>query len=346
MTTISKKEQQSINKTLSERRDNFIKQYHEKIKKNEEKLKEHVSYTRKLLDYIDNKDIDSKYKDMLNDAFDDGKIKTESDVDKYIKNNMKSNKSNTVKNIKDTIKNIKTTKTNKNIKDLVKDIKKDSQKRKVKGIIRDVEASVKPTKKSKARKTSSIINIIDTIQGIKKSKKNDMTDVYDTMNDIDKLLNTKVKSKKEPKKVMQLAKGYSHKADNLSEAARDYVDRYIDIYQNTSSPPYRGRLINDLKLNVFTKLRPSDADDATSLIRDFLKTLVKPVKAKKAPVVLTEDVKKERQIKNYIKTKIKQGFFPTLKDDEENINYIVAEALNKGFTRCSVDFVESMLNEN
>jgi hypothetical protein len=234
----------------------------------------------------------------------------------------------------------------KDIKDLVKDIKKDSQRRNVKGIIHDVESSIKPTKKSKAKKTSSIINIVDTIQGIKKRKKYDMSDVYDTMNDIDKLLNTKVKSKKEPKKVMQLSKGYSHKADNLSEAARDYVDRYISIYQNTSSPPYRGRLINDLKLNVFTKLRPSDADDATTLIREFLKTLEKPVKAKKAPVVLSEDVKKEKQIKNYIKTKIKQGFFPTLKDDEENINYIVAEALNKGFTRCSVDFVESMLNEN
>ena len=258
----------------------------------------------------------------------------------------KTTKINTTKKIKDTIKNIKTTKNKKDIKNLITDIKKDSTKRKVKGIIHDVETSVKPTKKSKAKKTSSIINIVDTIQGIKKSKKYDMSDVYDTMNDIDKLLNTKVKSKKEPKKVMQLSKGYSHKADNLSEAARDYVDRYISIYQNTPSPPARGRKINDLKLNVYTKLRPSDADDATSLIRDFLKTLEKPVKAKKAPVVLTEDVKKERQIKNYIKTKIKQGFFPTLKDDEENINYIVAEALNKGFTRCSVDFVENMLKEN
>jgi hypothetical protein len=281
----------------------------------------------------------------------------------------KNSKSNTTKKIKDTIKDIKTTKSNKNIKDLVKDIEKDSTKRKIKRVIHDVEASVKPTKKSKAKKTSSIINIVDTIQGIKKSKKYDMSEVKETMNEVSKLLKTPYKKLKKlvaadkehikyhpskidkdelklDKKVMQLAKGYSHKADNLSPAAKDYVDRYIDIYQNTSSPPYRGRLINDLKLNVFTKLRPSDADDATSLIRDFLKTLVKPVKAKKAPVVLSEDVKKERQIKNYIKTKIKQGFFPTLKDDEENINYIVAEALNKGFTRCSVDFVESMLNEN
>ena len=124
------------------------------------------------------------------------------------------------------------------------------------------------------------------------------------------------------------------------------VNHYISIYENTSSPPARGRKINDLKLNVFTKLRPSDADDASSLIRDFLKTLEKPIKAKKGPVVLTENDKKEKQIKNYINTKIKQGFFPTLKDDEENINYIVAEAINKGFTRCSVEFVENMLNEN
>jgi len=189
------------------------------------------------------------------------------------------------------------------------------------------------------------------------------------MNEMDKLLKTPLKGLKKlvkadkehikyhpseqdknelkmDKKVMQLAKGYSHKADNLSPAARNYVDRYISIYENTKSPPYRGRLINDLKLNEYTKLRPSDADDANVLIRDFLKSLVKPVKAKKAPVVLTEDVKKERQIKNYIKNKIKEGFFPTLANDEENINYIVQEALNKGFNRCSVNFVESMLNEN
>jgi hypothetical protein len=281
----------------------------------------------------------------------------------------KTTKTNTIKKIKGTIKDIKTTKNKKDIKNLIMDIKKDTTKRKVKDIIHDVEASVKPTKKSKAKKLSSVIKIADTIQGIKKRKKSDMSEVTDTMNEMDKLLKTPLKGLKKlvkadkehikyhpseqdknelkmDKKVMQMAKGYSHKADNLSPAAREYVDRYIDIYTNTSSPPYRGRLINDLKLNVYTKLRPSDADDATNLIRDFLKSLVKPVKAKKAPVVLTEDVKKERQIKNYIKTKIKQGFFPTLKDDEENINYIVAEALNKGFVRCSVDFVENMLKEN
>ena len=281
----------------------------------------------------------------------------------------KNSKLNTSKKIKDNIKDIKTTKSKKDIKDLVKDIKKDSTKRKIKGIIHDVETSNKPTKKSKAKKTSSIINIVDTIQGIKKRKKPDMSEVYESMAEMDKLLKTPLKGLKKlvkadkehikynpseqdknelkmDKKVMQQAKGYSHKSDNLSPAAKDYVDRYISIYQNTSSPPARGRKINDLKLNVFTKLRPSDADDASSLIRDFLKTLVKPVKAKKAPVVLNEDDKKEKQIKNYIKTKIKQGFFPTLKDDEENINYIVAEALNKGFNRCSVDFVENMLKEN
>jgi len=256
-----------------------------------------------------------------------------------------------------------------NIKRTIKDIKKDSTKRKIKGIIHDVKASVKPPKKSKSKKLSSVINIVDTIQGIKKRKKPDFSEVYETMNEMDKLLKTPLKGLKKlvkadkehikyhpseqdknelkmDEKVMQLAKGYSHKADNLSPAARNYVDRYISIYENTKSPPYRGRLINDLKLNEYTKLRPSDADDANILIRDFLKSLVKPVKAKKAPVVLTEDVKKERQIKNYIKNKIKEGFFPTLANDEENINYIVQEALNKGFNRCSVNFVESMLNEN
>lgn len=259
--------------------------------------------------------------------------------------------------------------TQKDIKDLIKDIKKDITKKNIKKMIEKVSNT--PIKESKKSKTlNKAVNLgFEMLSHPKGKKYNDIEGVDDTIKEVSKLLKAKpsqlkklVKADKEhikyhpseqdkkelkmDKKVMQLAKGYSHKADNLSDAARDYVDRYISIYQNNPSPPARGRKINDLKLNVFTKLRPSDADDASSLIRDFLKTLEKPVKAKKAPVVLSEDIKKEKQIKNYIKTKIKQGFFPTLKDDEENINYIVQEALNKGFTRCSVDFVESMLNEN
>jgi len=272
--------------------------------------------------------------------------------------------------IKRSVKALNKNQSTKKIKETIKDIKKDNTKKDIKKILNEVKKT--PIKKSKSSKTlNKVMDLAFEIANQPKSKKykNDVEDVKHIIKEVSKLLKAKpsklkklVKADKEhlkyhpseqdkkelkmDKKVMQLAKGYSHKADNLSPAAKDYVDRYIDIYQNTSSPPYRGRLINDLKLNVFTKLRPSDADDATTLIRDFLKSLVKPVKAKKAPVVLTEDVKKERQIKNYIKRKIKEGFFPTLANDEENINYIVQEALNKGFTRCSVDFVESMLNEN
>ena len=264
----------------------------------------------------------------------------------------------------------------KDIKKLLKEV--DKSKSKTKKSTKPITDIIKLTKKvltTKKPKKSSKSNIPEAIeltelitkQPKSKKPKIDTESINDSIKEIDKLLKAPKKAlkklvkadkehikyhpseqdKKELKidKMMSQAKDYKHKSTNVSHEARDYVDRYINIFKNSTSPQSRGRLLNQLKVKVYTNLKPSDADDANNLINEFKRSLEPPSKVKKAPVVLTEESKKEKQVKNYIKTKIKQGMFQQLKDDEENINFVVKEAINKRFNRLSVDFIQNILEE-
>lgn len=111
---LNKKQRLAILQQQKAKSSQFIKEMRELQEKNKKDLEEHGKQTEKIFNYIENKDIDSKYKRLLRKSYIEREITTEKDVDKYIKNNMKSNKSNTIKNIKDTIKNIKTTVKNEN----------------------------------------------------------------------------------------------------------------------------------------------------------------------------------------------------------------------------------------
>ncbi len=105
---LNKKDKLAILQQQKAKSSQFMKETRELREKNEKHREERSKQNKIILEYIKNKDIDSKYKAMLRDAFGNGEIKSISDIDKYIKDNnlLKSDKSKTTKKIKEAIKDI------------------------------------------------------------------------------------------------------------------------------------------------------------------------------------------------------------------------------------------------
>jgi hypothetical protein len=93
--------------------------------------------------------------------------------------------------------------------------------------------------------------------------------------------------------------------------------------------------------------RPSEVSDANSLIKEYREANVKEEapKAKKA-IVMKEssgEDKKYKQCKTYLKNQIKKGTLPPMDDDA--IEFVCEEAVNKGFKSMSKKFVQEILDQ-
>ena len=241
--------------------------------------------------------------------------------------------------------------TKKDINKVLKDIKevetkKPKSTKSITKTIKQIENITKAPKTKKLKSTKEISGVLDLVGEISKKPKNkklDIESIAHQIAEVEKLLKASPKDlkklvkadkehlkyhpsdmdKKELKldtKIMKQSKGYNHKINSISPAAQDYVDQYISIYKNTTSPPARGRLINKLKLNVYTKLRPSDLDDVNKLIGEFKEGLEPKTKTKATPKQQDPDVKKKKAIEAYVlKNK------PESITDQEDIDMIVSD---------------------
>jgi hypothetical protein len=242
-------------------------------------------------------------------------FKTKVDIDKYIiDNKLIKNKTSLKSKIKKLIKEITET-----------EIHKPKKGTKNISMIMDLARDISKTPKHKKINTEGIEDQIKEVEKLLKAKpkalkklvKADKEHIKYHPSDMDK------KELKLDTKIMKQSKDYKHKAKNVSSAVRNYVDYYIDIYKNSKTPQSRSKKLNALKVKLYTNLRPSDADDANTLIAEFKKTLEPIVKAKGTTKQSSASDKKYKSVTKYVKKNK-----PSIKDVDD-IHIIVTELIGK-----------------
>jgi hypothetical protein len=164
------------------------------------------------------------------------------------------------------------------INDIIKSLKKDlvsfdTSSVTITSVFKSLQKQPKPSITN-----DDIKKLIDEVKNAK-TEKIDTESIQQQINEVEKLLKSKPKALKElvkadkehikyhpskmdkeelklDTKIMKQAKEYTHKVKNVSEAVKNYVDQYIDIYKNSKTPQSRSKKLNDLKLNVYTNLKP------------------------------------------------------------------------------------------
>jgi hypothetical protein len=292
---------------------------------------------------------------------------------KYELINSKPKKDTTIKDIKKMIKELKNTKFKEYDEDDIKDIKNrllnlkntkynEDTIKEIKKMITELKnIKFKEYDENKNKLRNEIINLASEIFKSPKHVPIETESVQKQIDEVEKLLKANVPSlkklvkadkehlkyhpsdmdKEELKldtKIMKQAKEYNHKVKNISHAVKNYVDQYIDIYKNSKTPQSRGKQLNELKLNVYTNLRPSDIDDANTLIEAFKKTLDPIVKKKAIPKQINPEDKKYKSVSAYVK-KNKPNI-----TNEEDIDFITTDLINKD-KRMSKKLLDEVLKD-
>jgi len=221
-----------------------------------------------------------------------------------------------------------------------------SLKTKIEKLLKEVKNTKIPKAKKDTKNISMIMNLASDISKTPKHKKIDTEGIKEQIKEVEKLLKAKPKAlkklvkadkehikyhpsemdKKELKldtKIMKQSKEYKHKVKNVSPAVRNYVDYYIDIYKNSKTPQSRSKKLNALKVKHYTNLRPSDADDANTLIAEFKKTHEPVGKTKGVTKQPSATDKKYKSVTEYVKKNK-----PSIKDADD-IHIIVKELIGK-----------------
>jgi hypothetical protein len=256
--------------------------------------------------------------------------------------------------------------------DMVKSIKIPKKSKSPKHISKAIDISemiFNTPKIKKGRKNtdniSMAIDLVEMVHKTPKSKKiseKDIESINDSIKEIDKLLKTPKKglkklleadkehlkyhpSKQDYKEMKMDQKAYKHKVKDVSNLVSNYVAQYKSILSENLSKGVTTRYINKLRNNFYGMAKPSEIDDANSIIRDIKEMLPKPEpKSVKAKVAVSDEDKKFKQVSTYLKNQIKADSFPSLKD-EETFKYVCEEAVSKGFKRLSKAFIQSILDE-
>jgi hypothetical protein len=240
--------------------------------------------------------------------------------------------------------------------------KKSTTKKDIKKLIKEVKnTKTKKIDTSKIKHINDILNLVSDINKAPKMKKMDTESIQHQINEVEKLLKSKPKAlkklvnadkehikyhpskmdKEELKldtKIMKQAKDYTHKVKNVSHAVKNYVDQYIDIYKNSKNAQSRSKKLNDLKLKVYTNLKPSDIDDANTLIGEFKKTLDPIVKSNAKPKQTSSEDKKYKSVSAYVKKNK-----PSI-TNEEDIHLITTYLIDKN-QRMSKKLLDEILKD-
>jgi hypothetical protein len=234
-------------------------------------------------------------------------------------------------------------------------------KKNIKKLLKEVKNTKFKDYKDYNKGITKILNLVSDINKAPKMKKIDTEDIQHQINEVEKLLKSTPKAlkklvkadkehlkyhpskmdKEELKldtKIMKQSKDYSHKVKNVSQAVKNYVDQYIDIYKNSKTPQSRSKKLNDLKLNVYTNLKPSDIDDANTLIGEYKKTLDPIVKAKAKPKQSSPEDKKYKSVIAYVKKNK-----PSI-TNEEDLNLIASYLIDKN-QRMSKKLLDEILKD-
>jgi len=244
----------------------------------------------------------------------------------------------------------------------IEEPKSSTTKKDIENLIKEVKnTKTKKIDTSKIKPINDILNLVSDINKTPKMKKMDTESIQQQIDEVEKLLKSKPKAlkklvkadkehikyhpskmdKEELKldtKIMKQSKDYKHKVKNVSQAVKNYVDQYIDIYKNSKNAQSRSKKLNDLKLKVYTNLKPSDIDDANTLIGEFKKTLDPIVKTKAKPKQTSSEDKKYKSVSAYVKKNR-----PSI-TNEEDIDFITTDLINKN-KRMSKVLLDEVLKE-
>jgi hypothetical protein len=224
------------------------------------------------------------------------------------------------------------------------------------------------TKKTNTKNISKAIELAQLMakepKYVKKTQKDEVTD---TINEIEKLIKAPKKDLKKlvkasemhikyqpseqdkhelkvVKKVMDLSKGYVHNVKDISPATNNYVNAYKAIVSEGKTASSISKNLNKLKLDIYTKLRPSDITDANKLINDFMMSL--PSKEKKTYKKKEKEVdtsykgdKKYKPMVAYLKK-----HKPEITDPED-IHTIVSMIIEAKVPRMSVKKLNEIMEE-
>jgi hypothetical protein len=230
-------------------------------------------------------------------------------------------------------------------------------KKQAKQLLKEVEATP-VLKKVNTTKVNQLLKKVerkakekegfDLISKIESKLKKHATekDIADIKKMIDQVNSINV-SKPKAVKVMQQAKDYVHKVQDVSPRVQNYVADYKSILSSGKTQATITKELNKLKLNVMTNMKPSEVDDANKLISDYKKTLEPKVKPSKVPKTKQpkpddesyESDKKYKPMIVYVKK------HKPMITDPEDIDIIVKEIINKKIPRMSLKKLEEILED-
>jgi ElaB/YqjD/DUF883 family membrane-anchored ribosome-binding protein len=207
----------------------------------------------------------------------------------------------------------------------------------------DMVSNIKIPKKTNSKNLSKVIEITELIAKTPKLKKINSKKASKEIDELHAAIDKAMKSKKPKTKVMQMAKGYVHKSKDVSPFVQHYVNEFKSILSSGKTKGVITRALNKLRSNFYYTAKPSEVDDATSMIRDYRETLPKPVKVVKAKVPKTpsEDADYQKQLKAKI-AYIKKNK-PSITDPED-LKIIADEMIGKN-RRSSKMCLDECLND-
>ena len=249
-------------------------------------------------------------------------------------------------------------------KDIIDDIKKS---------IKDIKSIKMPKELKKNKNIPQIFEVASMIANTPKMKKSDMKKTTKEIEDIHKELDKVLKAPKKDlkklvkadelhikyhpseqdqkeykidKKIMKQSEGYKHQANNVSDKVMNYVHEFINILDTYKSQAAITKHTSELRKNFFSNAKPSEINDANTLIKEYREGNVKPTKEKvvkpkaiKAPDTSYKGDKKYRPLTLYVKK-----HRPDIADSED-IHMIVTELIDKKIPRMSVKKLADVLQD-
>jgi len=299
--------------------------------------------------------------------YDEGKFKTEADVDKFFKSKLGKEDKSKKKSLKKDI-----VKFGREVDDTYifkKTFKEELNYMKEK--LKEIEASIKKPSKSDKKTKGDLKKLFKEVKATKmpsafdpeiESMKEKLKEISSLMSKPKKELKSLVKANEEhlkvfpsmkdkeeqkmTKRVLTAKSDYKRDVSNVSSFVKQYVDEYKYILDNT---PTKGgaqtKKINKIRSRLYEKATPSEINDANTIIRELKKDYVKEPKPKK-PIKAkagSEDDLHDKIVK-YVKGQIKKGTLESM--EQGDIFYIAEEAISKGVPpRLSLKFIKTIIDE-
>ena len=236
--------------------------------------------------------------------------------------------------------------------------------------LKEIETSIKKPSKSDKKTKGDLKKLFKEVKATKmpsafdpeiESMKEKLKEISSLMSKPKKELKSLVKANEEhlkvfpsmkdkeeqkmTKRVLTAKSDYKRDVSNVSSVVKQYVDEYKYILDNVSTKGgAQTKKITKIRSKLYESAKPSEINDANTLIRELKKDYVKEPKPKvvKAKAGSSDDL--HDKIVKYVKGQIKKGTLESM--EQGDIFYIAEEAISKGVPpRLSLKFIKTIIDE-